>query len=734
MLTNTPDSKNEPLISIIIPCHNVADTIVATMRSVSRQLYKNIEVICVENGSSDNTLQALEALANNDSRINIKSTGALSPGAARMLGVEESHGEYIAFLDGDDFYEVDFISEMLAVILHDGSDLVQCAIRYSFDDRSYTSGAPAGIIEGLHCAYRLDSLDTLPYLQPQLWNKLYRRHVWEKVTINDAYFEDAECLPKLAKQCNKISIISDALITYNKKFSKISGSMRADLSLAHKYFDNLLLSQTPYLEENFSETLRIWGSPLPACVYANLSNYLKAVDISLEYTDAIEKNQFLEQLDQYVDNLRSLASPQVFDNILAECYKMKNLTSLKNNPLIECVDNESYDLNNAITKTELTFGALDAKTPKDPNLWVFTTWGHYGRHTLDSPRALFEVVKSNPDIQKVILMNNAFDQDSLVVEGVNVVFLPLHSLEGLDALSKSGVIVTAYSLHNLFGYRNLADTHERKIIQTWHGIPIKKVGLAVGHRQEPYWDTEHDRYFAWPSSSETDQETMIRSFSPRRRERIKLSGLPRHDFLKCDEDTLPSDYKEHLNTLRRRTEGKRLVMFAATWRENAAERISFDLEQLQRINSLFKKHNAVFGVRLHPNMKRHGISFPIISPNIIQISDLPDANIVMRLCSCVVTDYSSIYLDFMQLDRPVILYNPDIKTYGRNRGLNYVSNEFTPHKQKFHDFEAFMKALDAMLVDDTATDECYHAVYNRFNKFYADGLAAKRLLEQCKLI
>lgn len=719
-----------PLISIIIPCHNVAQTIRATLHSARRQLYPNFEIICVENGSSDDTLHLLHEVALEEPRLRItQSTPGL--GSARMAGVQVAAGTLVAFLDGDDFLEPDFLSEMQAAMAREGADMVQCAFRYAWPDRSSVSRAAAGVISGDYCALSIENPGALPWLQPQQWNKLYRKEILDGIVLRDICFEDAESLPRIVERCRKIVNIPDALYTYNKRLSAITEVGFSNLKRADWYLTGSYESCKPYLAAEAYDRRKLWNLPLPACTHANQNNYLKAVDAIIADAPPEEQRVFWEALTRYTAKMQALARPDDYAELVGKSYKMVNIPeniATAPNDLVAMA--KAVPANNtALNALEAAIPELDATIAKDPDLWVFASWGHYGRHTMDNPRAIFETVKATPRIRKVVLMNGAFEPSNFTEAGQNVTFLPLFSEEALHVLMQAGVIVTGYALHGQFGYRKLPKHPDRKILQAWHGIPIKRIGLTLPSKLEPFWKQEHSRYWAVPSSSELDRQTMIKSFAPRDPDRVKLTGLPRHDFLACAESSLPKDYREDLDKIRARLKGRRLVLYAPTWRSDPKDRIDLSLDELQRLDRLFAAHNAVIGFRMHRNMVRHRQYFPMASSNVVQLGDIPDVNILMRLCDAVVTDYSSLYLDFMLLNRPVFLYTPDLARYRQTRGLNYDPGLFMPHETEITTFDQLHDHLRGFLEGRTCIDSSYISVRARFHSFEADGKASERLLQ-----
>jgi len=121
--TDTEIEAKNPLISVVIPCFNSEKFIRESIKSVLNQTYKNIEIIVIDDGSDDSSPLILQEFSGFLTVLNQKNSGA---GSARNAGLEASNGEYIAFLDSDDYWDPDKISKQLNLILHEKLDLVYC--------------------------------------------------------------------------------------------------------------------------------------------------------------------------------------------------------------------------------------------------------------------------------------------------------------------------------------------------------------------------------------------------------------------------------------------------------------------------------------------------------------------------------------------------------------------------------------------------------------------------------
>ena len=101
--------SNLPLVSVIVPCYNVSATVEKCVRSILSQSYSNLEIICVDDGSTDGTPSILKGLLSLDSRVTVI-THDVNRGLyhARLTGVHSCHGDYISFVDSDDYVSSDF--------------------------------------------------------------------------------------------------------------------------------------------------------------------------------------------------------------------------------------------------------------------------------------------------------------------------------------------------------------------------------------------------------------------------------------------------------------------------------------------------------------------------------------------------------------------------------------------------------------------------------------------------
>ena len=120
------------LISVIIPVFNTSKYLEKCVNSLFIQSYSNIEIICVDNNSIDNSMQILEKLKLQDNRIKIFSNVIKGASATRNVGLAESSGEYIVFVDSDDYVDVDYIKHLYEALQEYKVDMIASAVNRVF--------------------------------------------------------------------------------------------------------------------------------------------------------------------------------------------------------------------------------------------------------------------------------------------------------------------------------------------------------------------------------------------------------------------------------------------------------------------------------------------------------------------------------------------------------------------------------------------------------------------------
>ena len=185
-----------PLISVIIPVYNVEKYLHRCLDSVIAQTYQNLEIICVDDGSIDDSGKICDQYAVRDARIKVIHQENQGLSAARNRGLDAAEGEYIAFVDSDDYILEDMYKKMLDKLLNYSVDLCVCQWQYEFSDgrqvvkKKNIDPTIYGRKASLEFARFLYRGNYENGVVVAAWNKLYRRALLDKIRFEGRIHED----------------------------------------------------------------------------------------------------------------------------------------------------------------------------------------------------------------------------------------------------------------------------------------------------------------------------------------------------------------------------------------------------------------------------------------------------------------------------------------------------------------------------------------------------------------
>lgn len=187
-----------PLITVIMPVYNSVQYIEKAIKSVLNQTYSQLELLIIDDGSNDGTREIINQQQQIDDRIHLICLDNQGSGAARNEGLRRATGEYIAFIDADDYYNQNFLLQGMR-LAEQGYD----CIVYNYKRFN-------------------DQQETLYYVEPTplksysaVWNKLYRKECWDNLSFpQNMKIEDFEVVPIAVGSAKKIGFISDTFYYY----------------------------------------------------------------------------------------------------------------------------------------------------------------------------------------------------------------------------------------------------------------------------------------------------------------------------------------------------------------------------------------------------------------------------------------------------------------------------------------------------------------------------------------
>ncbi len=173
------------LISIIVPVYNIVPYLERCVRSIQNQSYSNLEIILVDNGSTDGSYELVDSLAAEDCRIVPIHEESQGVTHARLTGVSCANGEWIGFVDGDDLIEPDMFERLLKNAEQYNSQISHCGYQMVFDDGRLNYLYNTGCIVQQDTLTGLKDLLDGSYIEPGLWNKLFHKTLFHSLLQGD---------------------------------------------------------------------------------------------------------------------------------------------------------------------------------------------------------------------------------------------------------------------------------------------------------------------------------------------------------------------------------------------------------------------------------------------------------------------------------------------------------------------------------------------------------------------
>lgn len=234
-----------PLVSIIMPAYNADRTIARAIDSVLKQTYTNIELLIVNDGSKDNTVNVVRQY--NDSRVNLITQSNSGPSVARNTGLEKVKGDYVAFIDSDDWYENDYVERLVSSMTTTHSQLVVCGMIA----HEHASTSCSAIFDACYESF-FDNSMFLSILESGIMNspcnKCYDMSIIRKCELEFkdlAILEDIDFNLRYIDCINKACFIPYCLYHYDKKYSVVTTRVSSDMFENYIHLHAWLLSKIP---------------------------------------------------------------------------------------------------------------------------------------------------------------------------------------------------------------------------------------------------------------------------------------------------------------------------------------------------------------------------------------------------------------------------------------------------------------------------------------------------------
>lgn len=204
-----------PKVSVIVPVYNVEKYIEKCLDSLINQTLEDIEFIVVNDGSTDNSKELIMKYAEKCNKIKYyeKKNGGLSD--ARNYGMKFATGDYIAFLDSDDFVENTIYEKMYKKAIEEEADYVECDFYWAYPNKD------AYLLKKDEGVRYTNKKDMFIYARVVAWNKLIKREIIKEQFPKGLNYEDVEFFYKLLPSINKFAFVEEPLIYYIQRSNSI---------------------------------------------------------------------------------------------------------------------------------------------------------------------------------------------------------------------------------------------------------------------------------------------------------------------------------------------------------------------------------------------------------------------------------------------------------------------------------------------------------------------------------
>lgn len=201
-------------LSIVIPAYNVEQTLERCVESVLRQKFRDFQVILVDDGSTDRSGEICDELSKRDHRIQVVHQPNKGLSAARNAGIKKSKGEYITFIDSDDYIHGDTLKPLMDILaIHHEYDFIE----YPVDQYVGKRGKQRRLFfrQQQFNDMRTYWYETEAFKHAYAWNKIYRRELFQDVKFPVGMkFEDIHTLPRLLENCRTVATVNEGLYYY----------------------------------------------------------------------------------------------------------------------------------------------------------------------------------------------------------------------------------------------------------------------------------------------------------------------------------------------------------------------------------------------------------------------------------------------------------------------------------------------------------------------------------------
>lgn len=703
-------------VSIIMPVYNVSRYLRGCLDSIVSQTMKDIELIVVNDGSTDDSLSILKEYEGQYPEwIHVYTTENRGVSHARNYGIERASGEYLLFVDSDDFVEPEICEKLYEKAARDDNDVVICRYNDVYENAdsdilTVKQGKAFEIVIGRNFNIHETKFE-LTHISPFPWDKLYRRTLFETIRFPEKLrFEDLAIMYCLMTKATSIGVIEDRLYNYRRasegSFLSNFSEGTLDIVTSLRLFLKQIKEQGNY--EEFKEEIEY------ICTRHLLVRYDAIFDTATKGKLDIKKEMIHNCVDffheffpkwrenRYLLYTASGASRKKMRKYTSRGKMIRSATICEYTPVfvtsfllkVKKIQNKIKKKWKKFSKSKNKFRFIYNRIPGIkllhlPNDVKYTMF--YEKLAVNENDVLFESKHGDDIAGNIFMMLQAMGDDKysdfhimvtlkegnisaysalLARYGIDYVdIITTDSKEYLKVLATAKYLITDTSFPPYYIKRP-----EQVYLNTWHGTPLKAMGRNVPKREYALGNVQRNFYLAdyllYQNKFSRDIFVEDYMLAPLFNGKVMLSGYPRNSaFFNTERyDAIRSELG---------VEDMQVMAYMPTWRgllnkKENKKQVSELMNYFYELDMLLRDDQILY-VKLHPFVKSE-VNYDDFT-HIVSFPDEYETYDFLNATDLLITDYSSIMFDYAVSKKKIILFTYDREEYLNDRGMYLDLNE-----------------------------------------------------------
>ena len=344
----------------------------------------------------------------------------------------------------------------------------------------------------------------------------------------------------------------------------------------------------------------------------------------------------------------------------------------------------------------------------EDNIWIFSSTNN--RKFNYNSKYMFEYILSNePEIKPYYVINDDILRKQMQEKYGDEYFINTKNAKGILKVLSARVWLTSAGLP-LYGF---GLGKRRIIVNLWHGVPLKKIALMennYGIIKKIYFKKIFSNNYRYILTTSNKLTTIMKNSFGVNENKIKVWGQPRNDvlFKGQNKKIIQSSYPD-INKY------ERIILYAPTYREYKDTMLfPFDDYSKNQLNMFLQDKKAIIFIKTHIDETANTSEYIDDRVRLLNEDMIEDIMVVLNTFDVLITDYSSIYIDYLLLERPMIFLPYDKDEYLTKRGMNFEYDKVTPgYKPK--SMKEFLESLNMIFEKEDIFEKERKSINSLFN-------------------